>query len=99
MHKVNHMKVRAHIVVSGRVQGVFFRSETKHEAKKHGVKGWVRNLRDNRVEAVFEGDEKTVKELIEFCRRGSRGARVTRVDVKWESHTGEFKDFQIRYSF
>lgn len=93
------MKVRAHIIVSGRVQGIFFRSETKHKAKKHGVKGWVRNLRDGRVEAVFEGTEKAVKELIEFCKRGSHGARVTYVEVKWESYAGEFKDFQIRYSF
>lgn len=93
------MKVRAHIIVSGRVQGIFFRSETKHKAKKHGVKGWVRNLRDGRVEAVFEGTEKAAKELIEFCKRGSHGARVTYVEVKWESYAGEFKDFQIRYSF
>jgi len=93
------MKVRAHVFVSGRVQGIFFRSETRHEAKTHGVKGWVRNLRDGGVEAVFEGEEEAVKELVEFCKRGSPGARVTRVDVKWESYTGEFKDFQIRYSF
>lgn len=93
------MKIRAHVFVSGRVQGIFFRSETRHEAKKHGVKGWVRNLRDGRVEAVFEGEEEAVKELIEFCRCGPAGARVTHVDVKWESYTGEFKDFKIRYSF
>lgn len=93
------MEVRAHIIVSGRVQGVFFRTETKHEAKKHGVKGWVRNLRDGEVEALFEGDKEAVKELIEFCKRGPSGARVTHVDVKWGSYTGEFKDFQIRYSF
>jgi acylphosphatase len=92
------MKVRAHIIVSGRVQGVFFRTETKHETKKHGVKGWVRNLRHGGVEAVFEGEEEAVKELVEFCKRGSSGARVTHVDVKWESYTGEFEDFQVRYS-
>ena len=99
MRKVNPMKVRAHFIVSGRVQGIFFRSETKHKAKKHGVEGWVRNLRDGGVEAVFEGEEKTVKDLIAFCKRGPPRARVTDVDVKWESYTGEFKDFQIRYSF
>jgi len=93
------MKIRAHVIVSGRVQGIFFRSETRHEAKKHDVKGWVRNLRNGRVEVVFEGEEKAVKELIEFCRRGPAGARVTHVDVTWGSHTGEFKDFKIRYSF
>lgn len=93
------MKIRAHIVVSGRVQGIFFRSETRHEAKKHDVKGWVRNLRNGRVEAVFEGEEKAVKNLIGFCKRGPAGARVTHVDVTWGSYTGEFKDFKIRYSF
>jgi len=99
MRKVKPMKIRAHIIVSGRVQGIFFRSETRHKAKKHGVKGWVRNLRDGGVEAVFEGTEKAVKDLIEFCKRGPSVARVTHVDVKLESYTGEFKDFQIRYSF
>lgn len=56
-------------------------------------------MRHGGVEAVFEGEEKAVKELVEFCKRGSSGARVTRVDVKWENYTGEFKDFQVRYSF
>jgi len=93
------MKIRARVIVSGRVQGIFFRSETRHEAKKHGVKGWVRNLRNGRVEAVFEGEEKAVKDLIEFCKKGPLGARVTYVDVTWGSYTGEFKDFKIRYSF
>lgn len=91
------MKVRAHVFVIGRVQGVFFRSETRYEAKTRGVKGWVRNTPDGRVEAVFEGEEEAVKELIEFCRRGPPGARVAKVDVKWEAYTGEFRDFEIRY--
>jgi acylphosphatase len=59
--------------------------------------GWVRNLPDGRVEAVFEGEEGAVKELIEFCRRGPPGARVVKVDVKWENYTGEFRSFEIRY--
>ena len=91
------MKARAHVFISGRVQGVFFRSETRHEARKHGVSGWVRNLPDDRVEAVFEGEEENVKKLLEFCRRGPPGAKVTNVDVTWESYSGEFRDFEIRY--
>jgi len=91
------VKTRAHVFVSGRVQGVFFRSETKREARKHGVNGWVRNLPDDRVEAVFEGEEENVKKLLEFCRRGPPGARVTNTQVTWESYSGEFRDLEIAY--
>lgn len=93
------MKVRAHVFISGRVQGVFFRSETGYEARKRNVKGWVCNLRDGRVEAVFEGEEKAVIELIEFCRRGPPAARVTSLEVNWEVYTGNLKDFKIGYRF
>jgi acylphosphatase len=89
------MKVRAHVFISGEVQGVFFRSETRREAKRYGIEGWVRNLPDGRVEAVFEGEEGNVKKLVEFSRRGPSGARVTGVNVVWESYTGEFGDFKI----
>lgn len=61
--------------------------------------GWVRNLRDGKVEAVFEGEKEKVAELVEFCRRGPRGARVTRIDVSWEDYKGEFQDFFVRYSY
>ncbi len=91
------MKARGHVFVSGRVQGVFFRSETKHKADRYDVKGWVRNLPDGRVEAVFEGEEEAVKALIEFCKRGPSGARVTNVDLRWEKFTGEFDAFRVRY--
>jgi acylphosphatase len=83
--------------VSGRVQGVFFRSETRHKARKHNVKGWIWNSPDDKVEAVLEGDEENVKELIEFCKHGPPGARVTSVKVTWERYSGEFQDFEIRY--
>ncbi len=99
LRKVKLMKVRAHIFVSGRVQGVFFRSEVRYKAKKYGVNGWVRNLRNGKVEFLFEGMEDSVKELVEFCRQGSRGAKVTHVEVKWERYAGEFEDFKIKYSF
>lgn len=96
---MNLVLVRARVFISGWVQGVFFRSETKHEAKKLSVNGWVRNLPDGRVEAIFEGEEENVKELVEFCKKGPPGAKVAHVDVIWESYTGEFRDFEIRYRY
>ena len=92
-------KVRAHVFVSGRVQGVFFRTETQDEALRQNVTGWAHNLPDGRVEAVFEGEKESVDRLIGFCRRGPPGARVLRVDVSWEGYTGEFKGFHIRYGY
>jgi acylphosphatase len=85
------------VFISGRVQGVFFRSETRHEAKSHSVTGWVHNLPDGRVEAVFESEEENVQWLIEFCKRGPRGAGVMSISATFEAYTGEFEDFEIRY--
>ena len=95
---MRNMKVRARIFVSGRVQGVFFRVETRYEAMKRNVAGWVRNTSGGRVEAIFEGEREDVEKLIDFCRKGPSGARVTKVDVQWEEYSGEFKDFKIRRS-
>ena len=80
------MKARVHIFVSGRVQGVFFRSETCREARRYKLKGWVKNLSDGRVEAVFEGEKKDVERLIEFCRNGSPNAQVSAIKVQWEEY-------------
>jgi len=91
------VKVRAHVFVSGRVQGVFFRHETRLRALRNNVSGWVRNLPDGRVEAVFEGEKENVEAMIEFCRRGPPGAVVKNVEVIWENPTGEFKGFKILY--
>jgi len=93
------LKARAHVFVSGRVQGVFFRSETQYEANRGNVSGWVRNTADGRVEAVFEGEKEAVEELIDFCRRGPPGARVIKVDVQWQDYTGEFTGFRIHYGY
>ena len=90
-----NMKVRAHIYVSGRVQGVFFRVETRDEATKRNVTGWVRNTSGGRVEAVFEGEREDVEKMIEFCRSGPPGARVTKIDAQWEEYAGEFESFKI----
>ncbi len=91
------MKKRAHVYVSGRVQGVFFRATTREEARKKGVTGWVKNLRDGRVEAVFEGEEEKVKKMIDFCHEGSKAARVKDVEVNWEDYQDEFSEFKISY--
>lgn len=91
------MKVRAHVFVSGGVQGVLFRYETRREADRRNVTGWVRNLPDGRVEAVFEGEKSGVEELIDFCREGPPGARVKNVEVRWEEYTGAFEGFRVRY--
>ncbi len=91
------MKRRAHVFISGRVQGVFFRATTKRKARKRGVKGWVKNLADGRVEAIFEGEEDKVKEMIQFCHEGPRSARVEKVEVDWEDNTGIFDNFSIKY--
>ena len=91
------MKVRAHVFISGRVQGVFFRYETRLRAIRNNVTGWIRNLPDGRVEAVFEGEKENVEAMIDFCHRGPPGAIVRKVEVIWEKPTGEFKSFQIRY--
>ena len=90
------MKTRAHIFIRGRVQGVFFRSETLHVARKQHVNGWVRNIPDDEVEAVLEGEEEDVKKLVAFCRRGPSGATVTGITVSWEDYSGEFTGFEIR---
>jgi acylphosphatase len=91
------LKARAHMFVSGRVQGVFFRLQAKHNADRHDVKGWVRNLSDGRVEAIFEGEKEAVEALIEFCKHGPSGARVTYVNLRWEPYTGDFDRFRIKY--
>ena len=90
-------KVRAHVLITGWVQGVFFRQRTKQEAQSRGVNGWIRNLDDGRVEAVFEGEENAVMEMVDFSREGPGGARVTSVDVAFEEFSGEFKDFRVTY--
>jgi len=90
-------KVRARVIIEGRVQGVFFRYHTEETAYQLGVKGWVRNRRDGCVEAVFEADKKKVDQMIQWCHRGPSEARVTKVHINWEDYTGEFDDFSIRY--
>lgn len=87
--------VRAHLFIKGRVQGVLFRDWTLREAQGKRLTGWVRNLTDGRVEAVFEGPREKVEEMVEKCREGPSAASVEHIDVFWEEATGEFKRFEI----
>lgn len=86
-----------HIIVSGIVQGVFFRAHTKNAAQNLGLVGWVRNLRDGRVEIAAEGPKSALEQLIAWCHEGPPHARVDNVDVTWDKATGEFETFEVKY--
>lgn len=90
-------KARAHVYISGRVQGVFFRASTRERALELGLKGWVKNLRDGRVEAIFEGEKEKVMDMVDWCREGPSYASVVTVDVRWGEYKGEFESFTVRY--
>jgi len=90
-------KVRAHIFVSGRVQGVRFRESTYQKAQKLGVFGWVKNLPDGRVEIVSEGDKEDVQKLIKWAKGGPIFAKVNNIEVLQEECKEEFGNFEIRY--
>jgi len=90
-------KVRARVVIEGKVQGVFFRHHTQEMAFRLGVKGSVKNRRDGSVEAVFEGDQGRVGPIIQWCHQGPSEAKVTKVHLNWEIYTGEFEDFSVTY--
>ena len=86
---------RKRVIVSGRVQRVFFRDSTRRRAESAGVAGWVRNTADGTVEAVFEGDESAVEEMVEFCRSGPGRAEVKAVDVE-DEHPEGLSGFKVR---
>jgi acylphosphatase len=88
-------RTRAHVYVSGRVQGVFYRATTRDEARDRGVDGWVKNLDDGRVEAVLEGPAGSVERLVEWCHEGSSRARVDDVAVEYGEPEG-LDGFEIR---
>lgn len=88
---------RIHVYISGRVQGVFFRAETQRAANGFNITGWVRNMADGRVEALFEGDDTNVDKMLEWCHIGPPAARVEEVLIEEELYTGEFRDFNIKY--
>ncbi len=88
---------RVHVWIKGRVQGVFFRAYTRDATHTIGVSGWVRNLPDRRVEAIFEGEADKVEMMIEWCNKGSPIGRVDRVEVLEEVYTGDFDGFEITH--
>ena len=88
---------RIHVIVQGRVQGVFFRAYTKEEADRLGLVGWVRNRHDGAVEALIEGEAAAVDRMIDWLHQGSPMATVVRVQVTEEEAVGEHRDFAIKY--
>lgn len=88
---------RVRIFVTGNVQGVFFRQTLKVRAVENGILGWVRNLKDGRVEAVLEGDEKNLDRIIEWAHAGPANARVDDVEIRNEEPRGDFEAFIVKY--
>ena len=87
---------RAHVRISGQVQGVFFRDSTRQKAEELGLAGWVKNLSDGSVEAVFEGPSDKVREMVSWCEEGPRNASVEDVDSDFETSGGDLQGFEVR---
>jgi acylphosphatase len=90
-------KARVHVLIEGRVQGVFFRAYTRDEARARGINGWVRNLPDGRVEAVMEGDRPALNSMLLWCHQGPPYSYVEKVYTQWQPYQGDLEDFRIRY--
>ena len=86
-----------HVYISGRVQGVFFRAHTIDTARSLDLAGWVRNLPDGRVEAIFEGEDANMEAMLAWCKKGPPFAIVNQVEEQEEPVTGKFSDFGIHY--
>jgi acylphosphatase len=91
------IRVRAKLVIRGRVQGVFYRQSTKEMALRLGLTGWTKNCPDGSVAAVFEGEKHLVEAAVNWCRQGPSAARVSTVVVDWQDFQGKFATFEIRY--
>lgn len=90
------MSARVHLLISGDVQGVFFRASTRKFASELGVTGWVRNTPEGMVEVVAEGRKPLLDRLVEHCKKGPDGARVDEMEIEWGRPTGEFNVFSVR---
>ncbi len=95
--QIDTKQLRAHVYISGRVQGVSFRWNTQDQAQQLGLTGWVKNLWDGRVEAVFEGEAVAVRQAVAWCHQGNRPARVDHVELHYEQPTGELDSFRITF--
>ena len=91
------MYSRARVTFYGRVQGVFFRANTERKAIEIGINGWIRNVDDGTVEAVFEGAKDKIKEIISWCKKHQPHARVVNVNITWEEYLNEYDRFEIVY--
>ena len=90
-------KKRVHLIISGRVQGVDYRYSTYHQAISIGAKGWVRNIPNNKVEIIFEGEEPELNKMIQWCYQGPPMARVDNIEITEQKFKNEFKDFSIKH--
>ncbi len=90
-------KARLHVLIEGRVQGVFFRAYTRDQARARGLTGWVRNLPDGRVEALFEGDRPALTSMLAWCRKGPSYAYVDHLEIDWQPYQGDLADFRVVY--
>jgi acylphosphatase len=89
--------MQLHIIITGRVQGVCFRFNTKKTAEDLGIDGWVKNLPDGNVEAVFEGEEKKLLKILDFIKKGPFGSRVIKTTENWSDKKNEFENFRVKY--
>jgi acylphosphatase len=90
-------QTQAHVFIAGRVQGVNYRYYTRQRAVELNLRGWVRNMMDGRVEAVFQGDQIQVEKILKWCEHGPPSARVTDVEVKWQKPSETFSNFDIKF--
>ena len=90
------MKSRSHIFVSGKVQGVFFRENTREKAAEFGLNGFIRNLQNGKVEAIFEGEKEKIEKIIQWIKKGPETTQVENIEINWQNYKGEFKNFEIR---
>src|ERR1700679_934894 len=86
---------RVHVIVRGRVTGVFFRAATQREARRLGGTGWVKTRPAEKVEILAEGEEESIREIVSWAHHGPSAARVDDIDVRWRGYTGEFSDFRF----